>query len=40
MPELTGGFLEFVLDICSGKTAKSEMLDKTELAIFKDGVTL
>ncbi len=40
MPELTGEFLEFVLDICSGKIAKSEMLDKTELAIFKDGVTL
>ncbi len=40
MPELTGEFLEFVLDICSGKTAKSEMIDKTELAIFKDGVTL
>ena len=40
MPELTEDFFDFVLDVCSGKTAKSEMLDKTELAIFKDGVTL
>ncbi len=40
MPQLTEDFFDFVLDVCSGKTAKSEMLDKTELAIFKDGVTL
>ena len=40
MNELTKIFLEFVIGICSGKQSKSEMLDKTELAIFKDGVTL
>ena len=33
-------FFDFVLGICSGKKTKSELLDKTELAIFKDGVTL
>ncbi|MCQ2440735.1 MAG: altronate dehydratase family protein [Clostridia bacterium] len=33
-------FFDFVLDVCSGKQTKSELLDKTELAIFKDGVTL
>lgn len=33
-------FFDFVLDVCSGKKTKSELLDKTELAIFKDGVTL
>ncbi len=40
MSELTDEFFGFVLDICSGKQTKSELLDKTELAIFKDGVTL
>ena len=33
-------FFDFVIEICSGKKTKSEFLDKTELAIFKDGVTL
>ena len=33
-------FLNFVIDICSGKKTKSELLDKSELAIFKDGVIL
>ncbi len=34
-------FFQFILDVASGKAhAKSEMLDKHELAIFKDGVTL
>lgn len=33
-------FFDFVIDVCSGKKTKSELLDKTELAIFKDGVTL
>ncbi len=33
-------FFNFVIDVCSGKQTKSELLDKTELAIFKDGVTL
>ena len=41
MLELTDEFLEFVLKLASGEiTAKAENLDKHELAIFKDGVTL
>ena len=41
MPNLTNEFLDFVLKLASGEiTAKSEVLDKHELAIFKDGVTL
>lgn len=41
MAELTDEFLDFVLKLASGEiTAKSENLDKHELAIFKDGVTL
>jgi altronate hydrolase len=34
-------FFQYILDVASGKVcAKSEMLDKHELAIFKNGVTL
>lgn len=41
MPELKDEFLEFVLNLASGEIkAKAEKLDKHELAIFKDGVTL
>lgn len=41
MAELTDEFMEFVLKLASGEiTAKAELLDKHELAIFKDGVTL
>ena len=40
MTELTNEFFDFVLKVCSGVQTKSELLDKTELAIFKDGVTL
>lgn len=41
MHELTNEFLDFVLKLASGKIkAKAENLDKHELAIFKDGVTL
>ena len=41
MPELTDEFLDFVLKLASGEIkAKAEKLDKHELAIFKDGVTL
>ena len=41
MPELTDEFIDFVLKLASGEiTAKAEKLDKHELAIFKDGVTL
>jgi altronate hydrolase len=39
--ELAEKLYRYVLDLASGNiTAKSEKLDKTELAIFKDGVTL
>ena len=41
MPELTDEFIQFVLKLASGEMkAKAETLDKHELAIFKDGVTL
>ena len=41
MEELSEEFFQFILDVASGKIhAKSEALDKHELAIFKDGVTL
>ena len=41
MSELTEEFLDFVLKLASGeKNAKAEALDKHELAIFKNGVTL
>lgn len=41
MQELTEEFYEYLLKLASGEVhAKSEMLDKHELAIFKDGVTL
>ena len=41
MSELTDEFLDFVLNLASGEIiAKAEKLDKHELAIFKDGVTL
>lgn len=41
MPELENEFLDFILKLASGEiTTKSEKLDKHELAIFKDGVTL
>lgn len=33
-------FFELIIDICSGRKTKSENLDKHDLAIFKDGVTL
>ena len=39
--ELTDEFLDYVLKLASGEImAKAEALDKHELAIFKDGVTL
>ena len=41
MQELTEEFYKYLLNLASGEVyAKSEMLDKHELAIFKDGVTL
>ena len=41
MDEVSDDFLQYLLDVASGrKQARSEALDKHELAIFKDGVTL
>ena len=41
MEEVSESFMKLILDIASGRRhAKSESLDKHELAIFKDGVTL
>lgn len=41
MEELTEKFYQYLLQLASGEVfAKSEKLDKHELAIFKDGVTL
>lgn len=41
MDELSSRFYDYILDVASGKAhAKSEKLDKRDLAIFKDGVTL
>ena len=41
MSELTDEFLSYILKLASGEArTKSEALDKHELAIFKDGVTL
>lgn len=41
MQKLTEEFYDYLLRLASGEVhAKSEMLDKHELAIFKDGVTL
>lgn len=41
MAKLTDEFFKFITDIASGRLkAKSEKLDKHDLAIFKDGVTL
>jgi altronate hydrolase len=39
--EVTGQFYDYILKLASGEIhARSEALDKHELAIFKDGVTL
>ena len=39
--EVLDEFFDFILDVASGKKhAKSERLDKSDVAIFKDGVTL
>lgn len=41
METVSEEFFQYILDLASGKKlAKSEQLDKHELAIFKDGVTL
>ncbi len=41
MDALTDEFIDYVLGLASGEVrAKAELLDKHELAIFKDGVTL
>ena len=38
--KLTDDFIEYLAGICEGKKTKSEYLDKSDIAIFKDGVTL
>ena len=41
MDQLAGEFFDYMIALASGeKTAKSEALDKRDLPIFKDGVTL
>ncbi len=40
MGSVTDEFIAFLSEIASGKKAKSEYLDKRDIAIFKDGVTL
>jgi altronate hydrolase len=40
MAELTEELLSLVLEIASGKTAKNEENGYSEIAIFKEGVTL
>jgi len=41
MQALSSEFFDYVLDIASGvKKTKSESLDKHDLAIFKNGITL
>ena len=41
MDELTEELLEYIINLASGKIkTKAEILDKHELAVFKDGVTL
>ncbi|MBQ3176474.1 MAG: UxaA family hydrolase, partial [Clostridia bacterium] len=41
MDTLTEAFLDYILLLASGKAhAKSESLDRHDLSIFKDGVTL
>lgn len=41
MADLSEEFLDYICDLASGKiSAKSEKLDKHEITIFKDGVTL
>lgn len=40
MAALTDEFYDFVLSVASGEKTKSERMDKRDLAIFKDGVTL
>ncbi len=38
--DLDGAFLDFVLNVASGKETKNEMRGYREISIFKDGVTL
>lgn len=40
MEEVSKRFIDFVLDVASGKTVRSEEHDAREIAIFKQGVTL
>ena len=40
METLTSEFYDFIMSVASGEKTKSERMDKRDLAIFKDGVTL
>ena len=40
METLTNEFYDFIMSVASGEKTKSERMDKRDLAIFKDGVTL
>lgn len=40
MDETAADFLQYVLQVASGKTTRNEQLNFREIAIFKDGVTL
>ncbi|MFA6849558.1 MAG: hypothetical protein WCS30_04340 [Selenomonadaceae bacterium] len=41
MEDVADEFFQYILDVASGRIrAKSEAMDKHELAIFKDGVTM
>lgn len=40
METLTKEFYDFIMSVASGEKTKSERMDKRDLAIFKDGVTL
>ena len=40
MEEVTDSFLDYVIEVASGKETCNEVSDYREISIFKDGVTL
>ena len=40
MDEVTDEFLDYILEVASGKETNNEKYDYREISIFKDGVTL
>ena len=40
MEKITDKFLDYILEVASGKETKNEINGFSEIAIFKDGVTL